>query len=277
VIGSAALLVALGAAADCGDDGNDGDLPFGDTAVVVIVNPVVNDGNTVSVPAAYDETVVEGVEVDAQPGDRDTSDAEGIAVLDQLESGELDVAFDSGASLPLSILAAGDVLDLAVAYDGNTVTPFESFPIVYGVGGEILEFSSDADPAVVADALSTDGNIVFFENGTFVGDLLISGDDVIFFGEGFTDREVVIDGSVEVRGTGVRIRGFTITGDLEVWGNQFGMAFSVVRGATSINGNSVGFLANHFCGAVSVPSSSAALLHNYGMAPLGEPPAGICP
>jgi hypothetical protein len=128
----------------------------------------------------------------------------------------------------------------------------------------------------VADALSTNGNIVFFRNGTYRGDLLITGDDVILFGEGFSERQVVIDGSVNVRGTGVRIRGFTITGDVTVPGNDFGMSFSVVQGETQILGNAVAFLRNSFCGPVTVPSSNATLLDNDGMAPLPDPSQELC-
>jgi hypothetical protein len=274
------LMGMMGISVVCGcsdDDHKTKDLPFGDTAVVVVVNPVINDGNTVDVPVAYDETIVEGVAVDGVPGDDDISDPEGFAVLDALEVGDLEILFDGGPAVALVVAQQGDVMDLAVAYNGDAVEPFANFPIVYGVGADIVEFDTDADPTAVADALSTDSNIVFFEDGVYVGDLLVTGDNVIFFGEGFTERDVVIDGSVEVRGTGVRIRGFTITGDLDVHGNTFGMSFGVVYGNTAILGNSVSFLANHFCATVNVPSSSAALLHNYGLPPLGDPPAGVCP
>jgi hypothetical protein len=189
----------------------------------------------------------------------------------------LDLAFDGNAILPFTVVAEGDVYDLAVGTDGSGVAAYPNFPIRYGVGGEILVFASDANPADVSEALSTNGNIVFFENGTFVGDLEISGDDVIFFGEGFTERDVVIDGSVEVRGTGVRIRGFVITGSVTVFGNDFGMAFTVVRGDTQINGNAVAFLRNAFCGDVVVPSSNATLLDNDGLPPLSAPPVDLCP
>ena len=264
------------AVSGCGDDGIDPDRPFGKTAIVVVVNPAVNEGNTASVPPSYDENRVDGIEVDADPGDADTTDSDGFSVLDDLDEGELDLVFDSGPVLPFTVQQAGDVHDLAVAYNGETVEEFPNSPIRYGVGGEIKVFDTKADPQQVTDALSTDGNIVYFKNGTYQGDLEITGNDVIFFGEGFTERDVIIDGSVLVRGTSVRIRGFTVTGDITVLGNDFGMAFSVVQDKTAINGQEVSFLANHFCGQVTVPSSNATLLHNHGLAPLGEPPADLC-
>ncbi|MCH7995294.1 MAG: hypothetical protein IIB57_12745 [Planctomycetes bacterium] len=235
----------------------------------------MNDGNTTAIPDSA-AIVREGIRVDVDPGDAAITDAIGMAVIDDVAAGEVDVLFGAEASLPLSILAAGDVYDLAVAYDGSEVTAYPNFPIRYGVGGDIVVFNSNANPDAVADALSTNGNIVFFRNGTFLGDLLITGDDVIFFGEGFTERQVLIDGSVTVRGTGVRIRGFTVTGSVTVLGNDFGMAFTVVQGETQILGNAVAFLRNAFCGSVTVPSSNATLLDNEGMAPLPDPPQELC-
>jgi len=269
----AATTAALGCGGD--DDGHDPDRPFGDTAIVVVVNPTPNDGNTAAVPGISSD-IREGVGVDAEPGGGATTDASGLGVVDEVAMGDLQLIFDSGPVLPSQILSDGDVYDLAVAYDGDTVTAFDGYPIRYGVGGEILEFATDADPAEVAEALGTDGNIVFFEDGVYTGDLMITGEDVIFFGEGLTERQVVIDGSVEVRGTGVRIRGFTITGDLTVFGNQFGMSFSVVQGNTQINGNPVSFLRNAFCGNVDVPSSNASLLDNEGLAPMADPDPALC-
>jgi hypothetical protein len=183
--------------------------------------------------------------------------------------------FGGGPALPFSVVADGDVYDLAVAYNGETVTAFDNFPIRYDVGGEVVTFEEGADPGAVDDAVDVDGGIVFFE-GPFTGDITIEGTDVLLFGEGFTERDIVFDGSIEVRGQSVRIRGFTITGDVMVFGNQFGMAFTVVQGSTQINGDSVAFLRNAFCQGATVPSSSASLLDNTGLAPLPDPDPALC-
>jgi hypothetical protein len=193
-----------------------------------------------------------------------------------LVTGTSDLIIGTAAPLPFTVPSAGDVYDLAVAYDGATATPFPNFPIRYGVGGSIVVFDSRASPAAVAEALSTDGNIVFFRNGRFVGDLNISGSDVILFGEDLTGREAVIDGSVTVNGTGVRIRGFTITGNVNVPGNDFGMAFATVHGTTHLNGNGIALLRNVLCGAATVPSGNASLLDNAGPVPIPLP-TGVCP
>lgn len=261
----------------CGSRGGlpDADQPFGESAVVVVVNPMVNDGNTTAIPASA-STSRGDIFIDADPGGSATTDTSGLAVITEVAAGDVALLFNGDASLPLTILSNGDVYDLAVAYNGDAVAPYPNFAIRYGVGGDIVIFGSDADPDAIAEALSTNGNIVFFRNGTYLSDLLITGDDVIFFGEGFTERQVVIDGSVTVRGTGVRIRGFTIKGDVTVSGNDFGMAFGVVQGRTQILGNAVAFLRNAFCGEVTVPSSNATLLDNEGIPPLAQPPASVC-
>lgn len=274
-----ALCAAIAiAAAGCGDDGGGGgdgaDVPFGETALVTVVNPVPNEGHTAAVPASLGETRG-GVRVDADPGGDDVTGDEGLAVVGGIELGELELGFEGGPVLPFTVVADGDVYDLAVAYDGDTVTAFDNFPIRYPVGGEVVTFGEDADPGAVDDAVDVDGSVVFFE-GPFTGNLTIEGTDVLLFGEGFTDRDILIDGSIEVRGTRVRIRGFTITGDVTVFGNEFGMAFSVVQGQTQINGDSVAFLRNAFCEGAAVPSSSASLLDNTGLAPLPDPDPLLC-
>jgi hypothetical protein len=274
----AALLVACATAACGGDDeeakkANNPDQPFGETAIIVIANPVVNTGHTTPVPSNLG-TEREGIVVDAEPGGAGTTDATGLTVIDDgLAKGALSLAFSKGPSLPFTIVEDGDVYDLAVAYDGSTVSAFDNFPIRYAVGGQILEFDSSSDPALVTDALATDGNIVFFKQGSFESDLLIQGSNVVFFGEGFTKGQVEIRGSVEVKGTNVKIRGFDIAGNITVAGNGFGMSFTLVRGTTAITGNAAAFLRNAFCGAVTVPSSNASLLDNDGLDPLPKPDA----
>lgn len=142
------------------------------------------------------------------------------------------------------------------------------------MGGEIVEVATGADATI---ALNTDNSIVFFEEGLHVGNLSIEGDNVILFGQGFPDTSVTIDGSVEVRGTKVRLRGVTVTGGLTVFGNEFGMGFSVVHGDVQLNGQGIAFLGNVFCRGASIPSSNAALFDNEGLAPLAAPSTPTCP
>lgn len=265
--------------AGCGSNGVDPDKPFGDTRVVVVVNPEENEGNTAQPPAVVGSEV-EDVGVDANPGGAATTDEMGLAVVGGLSVGSTDLVLGGGpASVGFEVVGDGDVYDAAVAYsdDGSQAAFYSGFPIRYGVGGDIVVIGSDEDPAQAQQALSTDNTIVFFENGEYVGDLTITGEDVILFGEGIEEPSVVVDGNIEVRGGNVRIRGVTITGDLTVFGNNFGMAFSVVQGATQLNGQAISFLRNVFCQGANVPSSNAALYANEGLPPFEAPEPPVCP
>lgn len=266
-------LAAAAALILCACGGSDPDTPFGETAIIVVVNPAENDGNTAA-PPTFAGTVLGGVEVDADPGGGDTTDDTGLGVILDLEAGDTDLVFDDGPALPLAIAGDGDVYDVAVAYDGDQVGAYPGFPIHYAVGGEVIVIGSDED---ATDALTTDDTIVFFEDGIHAGDLLIQAENVILFGEGFAEHSVVVDGNVTVRGGNVRIRGVTITGDLIVDGNNFGMSFSVVQGQTQLNGQAISFLRNVFCNGAAVPSSNAALYDNLGLAPFAAPGAPDCP
>jgi hypothetical protein len=263
----AALVVALG----CGGDGDD--LPFGDTAVVAVVNPIENDGNTAGLPAVFGDEIAE-LEVDVDPGGSGSTDSTGLAVIDDVDAGDLEIQVEEAPPLALGPVVGGDVLDVAVGFDGGDEALYPGFPIRYQVGGDIVVIGIDDD---ATDVLTQDGLIVFFEDGVHVGDLLIQGEDVILFGEGLRGDQVVVDGSIVVRGGNVRIRGITITGNLTVEGNNFGMAFSVVEGSTQLNGQAISFLRNVFCLGASVPSSNAALYDNAGLAPIPAPPSPVCP
>jgi hypothetical protein len=267
------MLFAVAAAAGCGDDGVDPNLPFGETAFVVVVNPAPNEGNTVS-PPAFVGAELAGVGVDADPGGSGTTDDTGLAVLRDLDAGDVNLFVGAAAAVPLTIASRGDVYDLAVAYDGSQAGLYTGFPIRYQVGGEIVVIATDAD---ASEALGLDDTIVFFEEGVHAGNLLIEGENVILYGDTLDGEPVVIDGSVEVRGGNVRIRGVTIAGDLTVFGNNFGMSFSVVQGSTQLNGQAISFLRNVFCQGANVPSSNAALYDNEGLPPFATPPAPTCP
>lgn len=268
-----ALGLAVVSFAACGGSDNDPDTPFGATAIIAVVNPVENEGNTADVPAVAG-TDYAGIVIDADPGGGDTTDDTGLAVIGDVDVGDVSLIVDDGPSAPLSIIASGDVHDVAIAYNGDAAEIYPGFPIRYGVGGEIVEIAADDNATM---ALNQDNTIVFFDGGVHVGDLVIEGENVILFGEGFTERSVVVDGNVTVRGGSVRLRGVTITGDLTVFGNNFGMSFSVVEGTTQLNGQAISFLRNVFCQGANVPSSNAALYGNAGLAPIPLPDTGVCP
>lgn len=268
---SIVLAGALVVLASCGG-GPDADQPFGETAIVVVVNPAPNQGNTIS-PPAFAGTQAGGLAIDAEPGGAATTDDTGLAVLHDLSAGDLELDVD-GAALPFTVVTAGDVYDVAVAYDGAQAGLYTGFPIRYGVGGDIVTIATDGD---ATEALNTDDTIVFFEDGVHAGNLVIEGSNLILFGDSLDGAPVLVDGNVEVRGGNVRIRGVTITGDLVVFGNNFGMSFSVVQGNTQLNGQAISFLRNVFCLGANVPSSNAALYDNQGLPPFDTPGAPTCP
>lgn len=121
-------LVALGASFACG--GIDPGLPFGDTAIAIVVNPVENEGNTEPPPFVSD--LVASVDISADPGGAATTDSTGLALLQDLEEGPIDLIFEGDALLPFDIISEGDVYDLAVAFDGQQAVPYPGFPIRYG-------------------------------------------------------------------------------------------------------------------------------------------------
>ncbi|WP_438026541.1 hypothetical protein [Sorangium sp. So ce233] len=274
------LVLACAGAAGCGDDTpgsgdpTDVDVAAGATAVVAIVNPVVNEPHNTGVPAELGDAR-DGIVVTATPGGSDTT-VGGIAVVGARAGRvELDVA---GVILAHTIEAERDVVDAPIAFSGSAAAFFDNTPIRYAV--------SEASGAVFVDPslsmaaierhLAADAQVVVLRPGTYVGDLTITGKGTLLYGEGFLERAVIIDGSVTAQGEAVRLRGVTITGDLAARGNDFGISFSLVRGAVDITGNGGAFVRNVFCGETVVPSSNATLLDNHGVEPLLALPAGAC-
>jgi hypothetical protein len=253
----------------------DPDVVAGDTVVVAILNPTVNDAHNTGVPDSLGDER-DGVTVTATPGTSDVT-ADGIAVVD-VDPGAIDLDV-GGAALSLDVEDSGDVYDAPIALDGNDAAYFDQTPIRYPVGQEsgALFFDPDADFGEIQNRLNEDDTVVVLRPGTYKGTLAIDGEGILLFGEGWTDRAVIIDGSVSANGGNVRLRGLTITGDLAAKGNNFGISFSVVEGATSITGNAGAYARNVFCGDATVPSSNATLLDNFGIAPATELPDGICP
>ncbi|WP_437821079.1 hypothetical protein [Sorangium sp. So ce1078] len=276
----ALLALACIGAVGCGEETTGRDVPddvdvrAGATAIVAIVNPVVNTPHTTGVPVELGDER-DGIDVTATPGDSDVT-SDGIAVVGAPAGGiELDVA---GAPLSHTIQAEGDVVDAPVAFSGSAAAFFDNTPIRYAVGeasGAIF-LDPTAPMAEVEAHLAEDDRIVVLRPGTYTGNITITGKGTLLYGEGFLDRAVVFDGSITVAGEAVRLRGLTITGDLVSRGNNFGISFSLVRGDVSITGNSGAFVRNVFCGEMVVPSSNATLLDNHGVTPLDDLPPIVC-
>lgn len=261
------LLLTL-AAASCGDSTDPIDVPYGETAFVVLVNPAVNDENDVDVPPPGGTKA--GVTVAVQDGPSAGTNAAGVAVLAPVAAGARVVTLDGpdDGQLNLSIVA-GDLREVAVALDASGAETMAE--IGYQFGASVVELSPGMTVAQVNEALAASNSVVFMRAGTYTGDLVFSGSNVTLFGEGATGGTVTLQGNVVVSGSQNRIRGARITGDLSVPASNFGMSFTRVGGTTTVSGSSSVMLANEFCGAVTVTGSGAQLLGNAGLAPIAAP------
>lgn len=100
----------------------------------------------------------------------------------------------------------------------------------------VFFYKPDAALADIEARLAEDNVLVVLRSGTYKGNVTITGNGVLLFGELWTQRAVDVDGFITANGEEVRLRGLTITGDLASKGNNFGISFSVVKGRTTLMG-----------------------------------------
>jgi hypothetical protein len=288
----------------------------GDTALVALVNPVVNDGNGPAVPAIMGSTR-DGVPVVAAPGSVAVT-SRGLAVVrvdraflpdggldastgglpdpcapgDAGDAGADDAGSDAGdagpveftigvgnASIPYEGSIAGELYEVAVAYDGANAAFYQGTPLRWPLGAAQggTTFCPAGGLADVTPKLAEDDAVVVLASGTYTGDLVITGNRVMLVGEGPSGGEVTLKGSITVQGQGVRLRGLRVTGALTVTGDDFGMTFSVIEGSASLGGKGGILLRNVLCVPAKAPAGGAVLLDNYGLAPTAGHPSGVCP
>jgi hypothetical protein len=266
--------VPLAALIACGGDGptNPPEVNFGETTVVYLINPVVNDANAVTVPTPG--TTRSGVQVAVTGGPLGTTGSTGEVVLAPLTPGTSPVTFSVGTSsgqLSLDI-AEGDLREIAVALDGSGAGSMAN--VLYAFGGTVVEVTPGMTNAQVNAALSGSNQIVFMPAGTYQGDLNFSGSNVTLFGEGSQGGAVTINGNVTVSGSFNRLRGAQIVGNLSVPGSSAGISYSSVTGTLTLSGSDAVLLNNAFCGAATVTGSGLLALGNAGLAPLSAPSGG---
>lgn len=245
------------------------DVRFGDTVLIVIVNPLVNDANAEAVPEPG--ATREGIRLTSDDGVSAVTNAEGIAVLGPLTPGGRTITAAEGdvSATFTATLGDGELLELALALEG---TRAEVMVELDYMTDRVAEVTTAMSPSEVNDALAVSDSVVFFRGGQYAGDLDFSGSRVTLFGEGMLGGEVVLDGDVTISGSNSRIRGTTITGDLTIPASGVGVSFSRVEGATTAEGSDGTYLANGFCGTANVGGSGSFALGNAGLAP-----AGACP
>ena len=226
------------------------------TSAVVIVNPKINEGSTTTITPG---TQREGVSIKAGSLSPVTTDATGLAVIKNLPTGTVPVLFPN-ETINLNVIQEKELYDMVVSYTANGTAEIIG-AIRYPLGGTVVTVKPGDN---LANAVSTDGAIVFMQPGTYEGDLEITAEGVLLFGSWDTkDGSVsVINGNLNVRGGNVRMRGVTVAETITVNANGFSAAFCEFNNA-SITGNTVSLIRNMFSGStVTVPSSSAVLLDN---------------
>jgi hypothetical protein len=242
------------------------DAVYGETTVVYVMNPVVNDVNAVTVPTPG--TSRSGVQVTVTGGPSGTTGANGDLALAPVPSGARTVSFNGGSSagqLTLDI-AQGDLREIAVALDGAGAGSMADVRYIFG--GTVVEISPTMPISQVNAELARSNLIVFLRAGTYTGNLNFSGSNVTLFGEGAQGGTVVINGNVTVSGSGNRFRGAHINGNLTVGGSGAGVTYSRVDGVLTVDGSNAVLLNNAFCGSVAVTGSGVLALGNAGLSPI---------
>lgn len=169
-------------------------------------------------------------------------------------SGTFSVMMADGELREIALAAEGAQADIMVEIDYKS--------------DAITELSPTMGNSAVNDALKVSDTVVFFQGGTYEGDLDFSGSRVTLFGAGVLGGEVVLNGNVAVSGSDSRIRGTEITGNLTIPASGVGLSFSQVDGATQSEGSDATFLANALCGGVDLTGSGIIVLGNAGASPL---------
>jgi hypothetical protein len=264
-------LAFLLCAAACGDDSaattpdaNDPTtVAFGTTAIVVVVNPIVNDANAKSVPSPGPSRT--DVVLTTDDNVTATTGANGIAVLAPVTPGMRTITVSGAATGTFTVAVASSTLrEVALATDTNRA---ELMVNVDYKADQAMEVDASMTNTQVNDILAVSDRVVFFKGGTYVGDLDFGGSRVTLFGEGVLGGKVSIEGNVVVSGSDSRIRGADITGNLTIPASKVGISFSRVSGATMSAGSDGMLLANALCGAESITGSGTIVLGNAGAAP----------
>lgn len=236
-----------------------GGMNFGKvTSAVVVVNPIINEGSSTSIPSG---TARKGISVQIGDLPAVTTDASGLAVINAIPAGPQSLMFNNG-SLEFDVANQGELYDMIVSYKDNVAY---TVPVVrYPIGGTVTVLNPGDD---ISAAASEDNAILFLGEGIFPGDVLVSGANVLIFGtwDPIDGPKSIIDGNLTFNGGAGRIRGLQLNKMATVNANGFSAAFSNFYNA-DIKGNSIVLLRNKFTGeSVTVPSSSAVLVDNVGI------------
>ena len=265
-----ALLVACGGGSGGPDEVDPTDVRFGDTALVVVVNPVINEPNTTTVPAPG-PAVPSSVVLRSDDGIADTIGSDGIAVLAPLTAGTRTISIEGGgidASITVT-LGAGELREIAVAANAGAAQVM--LDLDYKTD-RVVEITPAMSNAQVNEALGVSDRVVFLAGGVYTGDLEFKGSRVTLFGEGVLGGSVTLQGNVALSGSDSRIRGARITGNLSIPASGTGLSFSRVEGSVTAMGSDSTLLQNQLCGADTITGSGSIVVGNAGAAPSSSCP-----
>jgi hypothetical protein len=266
--GIIAISVLIAVAA-CGGDGGDPDpldVVLGETTLVIIVNPTINDVNEVAVPAPG--VTLGEIEVSTDDGVAGETTDGGLVVLRDVSPGTRVISFDgldASGSVTVTI-GDGELREVAVAIDDAGASIMTE--VVYELGGQVVELDPEMPSSALANALDQGNIIVFLGEGTYTEDLTFSGSDVTLFGAGAFGGRVTIDGGVTIEGSRNRIRGADVTGNVSVPGSDAALTFSRVEGNLQFEGSNGVLLQVQVCGDIDVGGSGATALGSAGLPPL---------
>ena len=256
-----------------GDDGggtpdanNPTDVPFGTTALVVVVNPTINDANAeTGLPAPGD--LVSGITLTTDDDVSATTGADGIAVLAPVTAGTRTITVSGAVSGgTFTVMVADKTLrEVALATDNGRAQVMVSVDYKADQAFEVNPTMSNAE---VNSILAVSDRVVFFKGGSYAGDLTFAGSRVTLFGEGVLGGEVSLAGNMTVTGSDSRIRGAHLTGSLTIPASKVGLSFSRVDGAVASEGSDGMLLANALCGSETVTGSGTVVVGNRGTAPI---------
>lgn len=245
----------------CGGDDSPGTPGrFGEvTSAVVIINPVINRGSTINVSPGSQR---EGVEFEAANRVQGRTDSTGLALVEELPTGTVELDFDPG-TYSFQVVRARELYDVVLSYKDGSPQPLFA-PVRYPLSETVVRVEPGQS---IAQAAASDGTILMLEPGTYSGNIELRAEGVLIFGAWSPTEGPLstIEGDVTVLGGGNRIRGVKINGRLTSNANNFSAAFSDIASAT-ITGNGVSLLRNRFTvGQANVPSSNAVLVDNTGI------------
>jgi hypothetical protein len=258
----------------CGGDGGSAtpdansptDIPFGTTAIVVVVNPTINDANAKTGLAAPG-SAVSGVTLTTDDNVSATTGADGIAVLAPVTAGTRTITVSgavNGGTFTVTI-ADRTLREIALATDNGRADVMVNVDYKADQAFEVSPAMSNGEVNAV---LAVSDRVVFFKGGTYSGDLTFGGSRVTLFGEGVLGGKVLLQGNMTVTGSDSRIRGAHITGGLTIPASKVGLSFSRVDGAAASQGSDGMLLANALCGSETVTGSGTIVIGNRGAAPI---------